>query len=63
VTRIETTKAKSSKIEMKLYAFAFRTYNDDIPATADGSAHFFRHNRFQSKNGAISNVPVTYGAF
>jgi hypothetical protein len=30
VSRIETTKAKSNQ-----NAFAFRTYNDDIPAAAD----------------------------
>jgi hypothetical protein len=30
--------AQSSKIEMKLYAVAFRTYNDDIPAAAASSA-------------------------
>jgi hypothetical protein len=41
VTRIETTKAKSSKIENEALCFRFRTHNDDIPAAADSSAHFF----------------------
>jgi hypothetical protein len=35
------------------YALAVRTQNDDIPAAADNSAHFYRHSSSIEKRNAL----------